>query len=144
MYALDFFAALRVGEITTRPGQPTNNLIDTHQLCFFYQKNAHGAAMKLGFIYFKQSDPSKPVELVIYRESPVCPVALMLEYLNIRGSAPGPLLCWSDGSPITRSYFIQSVRQNISYCGLEKARYESHSFRIGATFWAAIKGLSDA
>ena len=133
-----------MGEITTRPGQPTNNLIDTHQLFFFFQKNEHRVAMKLIFIHFKQSDPSKPVELVIYRESPVCPVTLMLEYLNIRGSAPGPLLCWSDGSPITLSYFIQSVRQDISYCGLEKARYKSHSFRIGATFCAAEKGLSDA
>lgn len=34
MYTLAFFPALRVGEVTTRPGQPTSNLIGIDQLLF--------------------------------------------------------------------------------------------------------------
>ena len=28
---------------------------------------------------------------IMYREHPICPVSLMLDYVTLRGSAPGPL-----------------------------------------------------
>ena len=36
------------------------------------------------------------------------------------------------------------LRSVLSFCGLDTARYKSHSFRIGAAFDAALRGFSDA
>ena len=119
MYAIAFFAALRVGEITTRVHQP-------HSL-----RN------------YKHSDASNPVDIFIYREQPVCPVSLLLEFLSLRGQSSGPLFCWPDASPISRSYFVSALTEDLQFCNLNVAQYKMHSFRIGAASWAAAKGMSD-
>jgi len=38
--------------------------------------------------HFKHSDPSKPVELLVCREKPVCPVTHVLACVSVRGSSP--------------------------------------------------------
>ena len=38
---------------------------------------------------------------IMYREHPICPVSVMLDYVTLRGSAPGPLFCWADGAVIS-------------------------------------------
>lgn len=83
-------------------------------------------------------------ELLIYRELPVCPVIHVLACQCLFGEvAPRPLLCWTDGPPISSVFFTQSPKETIKYCDLEEARYETHSFRIGAASWPAAKGVSD-
>ena len=91
MYSLAFFAPLRIGEITGGPGQQTKNVIKIDQLFFLRDELNNIVAAKLVLKHYKHSDPTKPVELLIYRERPVCPVSLMLDFVSIRGSAPGPL-----------------------------------------------------
>ena len=81
---------------------------------------------------------------IMYREHPICPVSLMLDYVTLRGSAPGPLFCWADGAVISRSYFTRSLKEVLQYCNLDEDRYKAHSFRIGAASWAAAKGMCDS
>ena len=59
-----------------------------------------------------------------------------MSYVTIRGGAPGP--------PISRSYFIRSLKDVLQYCDLDDDRYNTHSFRIGAASWDAAKGMSDS
>ena len=147
MFSLAFFAALRVEEITGGPGQHTKNLITFDQLFFFFflrDDLDSTVAAKLVLKHYKHCDPTQPVELLIYRDQPICPVSQMLDYVSVRGNAPGPLFCSADGSPIPRSYFTRSLKEVLQYCNLDEDRYKTHSFRIGAASWAAAKGMSDS
>lgn len=144
MCAKAFFAALRIGELTTVPGKPNKNLILLNQLSLLRNKTNETEAIKLHMANFKNSKESQPIDIFIYRDSPVCPVSLVLDYLQVRGSGQGPLFCWPDCSAITRSYFTQCLNDAFDFCNLDRSKYKSHSFRIGAASWAAAKGLSDA
>ena len=126
------------------PDQQTKNVIKIDQLFFLRDELNNIVAARLVLKHNKHSDPTKPVELLIYRERPVCPVSLMLDFVSIRGSAPGPLFCWADGSSISRSYFTRSFKEVLQYCDLDEDSYQTHSFRIGAASWAAAKGMSDS
>ena len=72
----------------------------------------------------------------------VCPVTALGSYLLLRGSAPGPLLMFSDGCPLTRqqlSSSLQSILHGAGYSG----SYSGHSFRIGAATTAAACEVPD-
>ena len=74
----------------------------------------------------------------------MCPVSLLLAYLNLRGTSLGPLFCWPDISSISRNFFTKALSDSLRFCDLDVSGCKSHSFRIGAASWAAAKGLSGA
>ena len=143
MYAITFFPALRLGLITSRAHEPRQNIIAISQLVFLKTREGTVSAIKLTLRNYKHSDTSNPVDIFIYREKPVCPVSLLLEFLSLRGQSPGPLFCWPDCSPISRSCFVAALTENLQFCNLNVAHYKTHSFRIGAASWAAAKVMSD-
>ncbi|XP_015762149.1 PREDICTED: uncharacterized protein LOC107341260 [Acropora digitifera] len=144
MYAIAFFAALRIGEITCQPKQTNRNLIFINQASFMKRNGDSIDTIKLTLRHYKHSNPADPVNIFIYQAQPVCPVSLLLAYLNLRGTSPGPLFCWPDLSPISRNFFTQALADSLRFCDLDVSEYKSHSFRIGAASWAASKGMSDA
>jgi len=105
------FCSIKGGEITVGPGQHTKNVITIVQLFFLRDDPNSIVAAKLVLKHYKHSDPTRPVELLVHRGQPICPVSQILDYISMRGSAPGPLLCWADGSPISRSYFTRSLKE---------------------------------
>ena len=144
MYAIAFFAALRIGEITCQPKQTNRNLIFLNQASFM---KCHGDSIdtvQLTLTHYKHSNPAEPVNIFIYQAQPVCPVNLLLAYLKLRGTSPGPLFCWPDLSPISRKFFTNALADSLRFCDLDVSGYKSHSFRIEAASWAASKGMSDA
>lgn len=140
MFCLAFHAFLRIGEITVATvSHPNAHLIQVGQL-EFSQGN-----MVLTFLSFKHSQ-GRPFALTI-SHGPVaihCPVQLMSQYLQLRGSAPGPLFQICQQSPVTRGEFSMHLSQALSFCGIHKGSFQPHSFRIGAATEAAANGLSDA
>ena len=144
MYAIAFFAALRVGEITCQPKQTNQNLIFLNQASLMKRNGDSVDTIKLTLTHYKHSNPAEPVNIFIYQAQPVCPVNLLLAYLNLRGTSPGPLFCWPDLSPISRNFFTKALADSLRFCDLDVSGYKSHSFRIGAASWAASKGMSDA
>jgi len=143
MYAIAFFAALRDGEITSRAHQPCQNIMAIIHRVFLKTREGTVSAIKLTLRNYKHSDASNPVDIFIYREKPVCPVSLLLEFLSLRGQFPGPLFCWPDASPISRSCFVAALTEDLQFCNSNVVQYKTHSFRIGAASWAAAKGMSD-
>ena len=127
-------------ELVNLPGQ---NIISIGQIAFMETREGTVTALKLTLRNYKHSDSSSPVDIFIYRERPVCPVYLLSEYINIRGQFSGPLFCWPDASPITRSFFVTALKVDLQFCDLDISHYKTHSFRIGAASWAAAKGMSD-
>ena len=58
MCSLAFFATLRVGEITIRPGQALRNVIHFYQISFMKDHHDTLTAIKLSLVKYKHSDPS--------------------------------------------------------------------------------------
>ena len=71
-----------------------------------------------------------------------CPVRALQTYLS---RAPtdyaGPLFCYSNGVPLSRSQFTKELRILLAQGGRHPAHYAGHSFRIGAPTTAASQGL---
>ena len=144
MFALAFFAALTVGEMTITAGKSSTNLLLLRQVFFLKDSADSIMGIKLSMQNYKHNDTSRSTNIIVYKDKPVCAVILLLDYLNARGRNAGPLICWPNNTAITRSYFTQCLSQALSFLGLDTKLYKSHSFRIGAASWAATKGMSDA
>ena len=69
--------------------------------------------------------------IFIYPERSCCPVQLILNFLAVRGSVSGPLFCWPDGSPNSRSYFVERLNAALAFCNLDSKLYKAYSSRIG-------------
>ena len=100
--------------------------------------------IKLSMRNYKHSDTSRPTDIIVHKDKPVCAVTLLLDYLNVRGLNTGLLFCWPNNTAITGPYFAQCLSQALSFSGLDTKLYKSHSFRIGVASWAAAKSMSDA
>ena len=73
----------------------------------------------------------------------MCPVHLLLDYLQLRGPCAGPLFLHEAWQPVSRKAFPDLLALVFPHSGLPLGRYKSHSFRIGASSLAAEQGLSD-
>ena len=143
MCALAFFAFLRIGELTASRGNPAN-IINLSQLDRLVDAQGRLQALQLTLHNYKHKNSGPPFVIFIYPERSCCPVQLILNFLAVRGSVSGPLFCWPDGSPITRSYFVERLNAALTFCNLDTKLYKAHSFRIGAASWASAKGFSDS
>lgn len=77
-------------------------------------------------------------------DGPICPVKSILHYLALRGSSPGPLFLFSDGTPLSRVRLVRAVRSALEESGIRADGFNGHSFRIGAATAAAAAGLEDS
>ena len=140
-----FFGFLRAGEVCT----PTATSYDpSWHLCNTdVALDSHTAPTKL-FITIKASktDPFRQgVTITLGRTGrQLCPMTSILPYIAQRGSQPGPLFCFGDGSLLTRERFVREVRQLLMSAGNDPTPYSGHSFRIGVATTAAHVGLDAA
>ena len=74
----------------------------------------------------------------------ICPVTLLLKYLEVRGLSKGPLFRTPGGQHVTRSFLSKSLARGIDFLGLRGDLYKSHSFRIGGASSLAELGFSDS
>ena len=116
MYAMAFFAAIRVGEITCRPTQPRRNVIFLSQIVFMKNREGVVSAFKVPLRNYTHSDPAVPVDIFLYREKILCPVSAVLAYLELRDTSPDSLFCWRDASPISRTYLTKALSDALRYC----------------------------
>ena len=73
----------------------------------------------------------------------LCPVAVVLCYLQQRGPETGPLFKFADGRLLTRPRFVARIRETISQAGVPFEKYSGYSFRIGAATTAAWQGIAE-
>jgi hypothetical protein len=55
----------------------------------------------------------------------LCPVAAQLDYICSRGTAPGPLFVFDDGRLLTRSRYVERVRDSLSKVGVDQPKLAS-------------------
>ena len=88
MFALAFFAALRA-EMTITAGKSSTNLLLLKQVFFLKDSTDSIVGVKLSMRNYKHSDTSRPTNVIVYKDKPVCAVTLLLDYLNARGQNDG-------------------------------------------------------
>ena len=142
---LCFFGFLRCGEITV-PSTTT------------YDPGAH-----LSFGDIAIDNPMSPQAIQIHikasktdhfrqgifvyvdrTDTRLCPVAVIISYIQARGQTPGPLFRFASEQPLTRDSFVKRVREALQAVGKNAARYAGHSFCIGAATTAAAQGIEDS
>ena len=74
----------------------------------------------------------------------LCPVAAILQYIEVRGDRPGPFFLDSSHHTLVKSTFISQIREILTSIGLPQQDYAGHSFRIGAATSAAAAGVEDS
>ena len=109
MCSLAFFAFLCIGEITVNRNDH-NNLIRSPPLESLVNNKRQVIALQLTILQYKHSNNGHPFTIYIHKEVSCCPVKAILDYVSTRGSFNGPLFCWSDGVPITRSFFVEQLK----------------------------------
>ena len=120
MFVLMFFGFLRISEVTKH----------RHNLQY-NQCTVTSACVKLTFHSYKHSHV-KPYRLEVPAMiSRSCPRKLLTRYLQLRGSAPGPLFHYADKKPVSRGYFAKVLKSAVTHAHLP-GRITPHSFRIGA------------
>ncbi len=67
----------------------------------------------------------------------LCPVVAILSYIARRGDGPGSFFTFSDGTPLTKAWFVARVQIALRTAGVQSNNYTGHSFRIGAATAAA-------
>lgn len=84
-------------------------------------------------------------DIVVGRtDSPLCPVAAILKYIEVRGDTPGPFFVDSSHKALTKQKFVSQIRIILNSIGLQQDQYAGHSFRIGAATTAALAGVEDS
>ncbi len=73
----------------------------------------------------------------------ICPIHALLEYLNKRGGAPGPLFINEDHSPLCRRKFVSCIQHTLTTASLQGAVFTGHSFRIRAATLASQAGVPE-
>ena len=53
----------------------------------------------------------------------ICPVNYLQRYCSMRGTPPGALFCFSDGSPVKTSHFPRQLRQALNFCRLDSSKF---------------------
>ena len=74
----------------------------------------------------------------------LCPVSVLVLYLELHSPHAWPLFQWSDGLPLSRPQFIKEVKTILVCSVVSAANYSGHSFRSGAAMMAAAAGLEDS
>jgi hypothetical protein len=94
---------------------------------------------------FKHNASKQPVYLEIRRQSLsiICPVRKLQEYISRRGKTSGPLFCYMDYKPISRSEFCAVFNEAISFAKYDAQIYKCHSFKIGAATTSHMMVIPD-
>ncbi len=145
---LGFFGFLRVGEFTARDSSPPSAAADAHIIGIHDISRAPGDPPQYLRVHLRVSK-TDPFGRGVYiylgaTGTTICPVAAILSFLVVRPTQLlGPLLRFPDGSILTRTVLVASVRKALAASGIDPSRYSGHSFRIGAATTAALVGLPD-
>ncbi len=135
-----FFGFLRAAEFTCSPSQFQEG-VHLSLACIKIDKSPIPDTVHVYLPRSKTDQFGKGCSILLARsDCALCPVAALMSYLMIRGSSPGPLFRFSDGSPLSKSKLFTNLQRLLSQAGWQ-GRYTLHSFRVGAATTAASLGF---
>lgn len=145
---LAFSALLRCGEFTISGSGKFNPEIHLSRGSISFIPDLESATHILLALPASKTDPfRKGISITVAAApgSPSCPIrALQDLFLSTPDLPPSsPLFITPEGDPLTRKYFIGSLRQYLTAAGFEASKYSGHSFRRGGASSAAAAGFND-
>ncbi|XP_052064929.1 uncharacterized protein LOC127704767 [Mytilus californianus] len=136
MFTLAYHALLRIGEMTVN-NKNYNHVISLSQTVVLHEK------LSISFMDFKHSNGKQfHLEIAKNKNNNICAVTALTSYLTLRTNTTGPLFLNSSGEAVSRQLFQHALNGALNFCGLSRAYYKPHSFRIGFATDASAKGLS--
>ncbi len=131
MFLLAWHACLRVSEFTFAADNP-------HCLTLGNLQSVKGekdmvVSYKLLFTSFKHKSGHCPaIELAMDTNNLImCPVLALKTYIALRGEGQGPLFCWKNGLPVSRTSFSKILKRCLAVVNPQLSGYNTHSFRLG-------------
>ena len=145
MCCLAFFGFLRVGEFTI-PTEGSYNPSCHLSLSDIAVDNRKNSRLLQLFLKQSNTDPFKQgiIVYMVITDSPVCPIKVILSYLDKRSRQPGPFFITKDGKGWTTAMFRAGLRSLLDNLKLDKCHYNTHSIRIGAATSASLAKMPDA
>ena len=141
-FSLAFYLCARVGEIALSNGN-LKNVIKLHQVSLL-KRGSHVTRVKVTFLQFKHKKPrQESVRSITSSGDTFCPVKILQDYLQVRGSQPGPLLLSKNKKVLKGELLARELKVCLRELGLDETRYNTHSFRIGGATEAAERGATD-
>ena len=142
---LCFFGFFRLGEITCSTESSFDKDSDLAISDLALDNHTHPSFIVVKLKQSKTDQFRKGAQIVVGRtDNDLCPVAALLHFISIRGTAEGPLFRFQNGKFLTKSNFIPHIRRALSTLGYDSHHYAGHSFRIGAASTAAKANLEDS
>ena len=143
--SLCFFGFFKVGELTMQ-SETSFDLSANLSFADVAVDDCKNPTLLQIHLKASKTDPFRSGVNVFVGESgnELCPIRAMTEYLSQRGGQSGPLFCFRNGRYLTRSRFVDQVREALRQAGVDASKFAGHSFRRGAATTALEKGISDA
>ena len=139
MSSLAFFGLLRCSEYTcsSRSSFSTSTALLVPDITF-----SLNFSIMYVFIRASKTDPFRTgcTIRIAAVSDPMCPVALMQQFLRVHPVGSGPLFTFSPGRYLTRPDVVNFLLRSLPYC----ANINTHSFRIGGASTAASIGVPDS
>lgn len=145
MFMIAFYGFFRLGELTCKQASLKDKVVNYDNITFVKHNNLIHS-VNIVITRFKHNTNNRPFTIIIERQpdAQYCPVQCLISYLRLRGHRSGPLFAFANLDPVTITQFNCQLHRALAFCGLDTARYKSHSFRIGAACHAAERGFTDA
>ena len=140
VFLIMYHGCFRIGEVV-ESSNPEHVLLFCN-ISFLYKSNKL-KLLKVNLPSFKHSKDDNATINIPVSHKKLCPVRALLDYLKVRGEAPGQLFVTQDGSPVKRSLVSSSIKTLVKAIGKKPAHYDTHSFRIGRTTDMALKGVPE-
>ena len=137
-----FFAFLRRGEMTVPSDEGYDPAVHLNVQDVAMDDPRSPTLLQIKIKQSKTDPFRKGISLYVGRTfSVLCPVVAILDYLVVKGTAPGPLFKFMDGRLLTRTRFAWAIRTALQKVGIAPLKYNTHSFRIGAAiYYRSSKG----
>ena len=146
IFTLAFYGLARIGELVQTSPRALKNVLQISDIFIGYHGDTPNY-VQIRYSNFKHNmnNTVHPVTVnCLEKDSIICPVQALVEYLSVRGSEQGPLYINKTKQAIIRGMFDTTVRRCLQFCQLDSSKYKGHSFRIGGATLAAERGMTDA
>ena len=144
-FTLAFFGFLRSSEFTCNCQFDIQTHLSRSDITF--QPTLHSPTSFEIIIKKSKTGPFRETAKLIIAKSnsTICTVTALQDYFLHTSTrlSTRPLFQFQDGRNLTRTSLTNNLRALLNVCGLDSARFASHSFQIGAATTAGAAGFPD-
>ena len=122
--SLCFFGFFRAGELTVQSDRAFDPSTDLSFTDIAVDDLKSPTLLQIHLKASKTDHFRSGVDVFVRKSgNDLCPIAAMTCYLSQRGGQPGPLFYFKDGRFLTRSHFVDCVRDALHQAGIDASKF---------------------